>query len=167
MFSGKTTELIRRLTEAETAGKRTLAIKPLRDDRYAHRELVTHGGARLVATPVASAGEIVGVAAGAEVLGIDEAHFFGAALVSPCLELLRAGRRVIVSGVERDHRGQPFEPFPALLVEADEVVKLSGPCALCGRPAVHSQRMVKLDQAIVVGGAEMYQARCRDCFEPG
>jgi thymidine kinase len=167
MFSGKTTELIRRLRGAQAGGQRVLAFKPLRDDRYAHGELVTHSGARLVATPVAAAQEIVVEAAGAAVVGIDEAHFFGASLVGPCEQLIGAGARVIVAGVERDHRGKPFEPFPELLVEADEVMKLSGPCAVCGKPALYSQRMVKSDQSIVVGGAEMYEARCRDCFEPG
>jgi thymidine kinase len=167
MFSGKTTELIRRLNAAETGGRRVVAIKPLHDDRYAHAELVTHGGQRLAATPVASARDVVAVAAGFAVVGIDEAHFFGVALVDPCEQLMAAGMQVIVAGVERDHRGRPFEPFPELLVEADEVVKLSGPCAVCGKPAVFSQRMINSDQPIVVGGAGMYEARCRECFEPG
>ena len=47
-----------------------------------------------------------------------------------------SGRRVIVAGVELDHRGLPFEPFPTLLCQADEVVKLTVPCAVCGRPCV-------------------------------
>jgi thymidine kinase len=164
MFSGKTTELIARLAHAAGAGARVVALKPLRDNRYAQSELVTHAGLRLGAGAVASALDIAGSATGFEVVGIDEAHFFGASLVAPCMELVRQGVRVIVAGVERDHKGRPFEPFPALLCEADEVVKLSGPCARCGAPAVHSQRMTGGDEAIVVGGAEMYEARCRGCF---
>jgi thymidine kinase len=97
---------------------------------------------------------------------IDEAHFFGAALTPVCIELIRRGVRVIVAGVERDHLGRPFEPFPSLLCEADEVVKLSGRCAVCGGPSVHSQRLIASDAHIVVGGAESYQPRCRACFNP-
>jgi thymidine kinase len=139
-------------------------IKPLRDDRYAHNELVTHDGRRHPATPIGSALEAPVAGAGAGVIGIDEAHFFGAELVAPVVSLVNSGVRVIVAGVERDHRGRPFGPFPTLLCEADEVVKLSGPCARCGAPAVHSQRMSGGDEAIVVGGAGMYEARCRACF---
>jgi thymidine kinase len=103
----------------------------------------------------------------ADVLAIDEIHFFGAALTPIVHQLIGLNKRIILAGVERDHRGRPFEPFPALLCEADEVVKLSGTCAVCGGPSVHSQRMISDDSDIVVGGAEMYQPRCRACFKPG
>jgi len=164
MFSGKTTELIARLSHAAGSGARVLALKPLRDNRYAHGELVTHAGLRFAAAPVASALDIPVSATGFQVVGIDEAHFFGPSLITPCIDLVNRGARVIIAGVERDHNGRPFEPFPTLLCEADEVLKLGGPCARCGAPAVHSQRMTGSDEAIVVGGADMYQPRCRACF---
>jgi thymidine kinase len=162
MFSGKTTELIGRLEAAAAEGSRALAIKPARDDRYATGALVTHNGARLAARAIAGPADLP--TSGFDVIGIDEAHFFGAGLIAPVLALVSTGLRVMIAGVERDHKGRPFEPFPTLLCEADEVVKLSGPCARCGKPAVHSQRMTASDDPIVVGGAEMYQARCRACF---
>src|SRR5262249_27706104 len=133
----------------------------------ASNELVTHAGMRLAAEPVAEAREIATKAVGAAVVAIDEAHFFAGALKQPCGDLLARGAIVIVAGLERDHRGEPFEPFPWLLCEAEAVVKLAGPCAVCGRPAIHSQRMVAGSDRIVVGGAEAYQARCRACFVPG
>jgi thymidine kinase len=200
MFAGKTTEMVRRLLDAQRRGLSVLAIKPARDTRYRVMEIATHTGETFPAVPVADAGGVIGAcgsliqdskdrtlpptpslregasesarggdAAGgmAQVVAIDEVHFFGAALTPVCLELIRRGVRVILAGVERDHRGVPFEPFPYLLCEADEVVKLSGKCAVCGGPSVHSQRMIASDAAIVVGGAEAYQARCRECFEPG
>lgn len=169
MFSGKTTALIRRLQTAADSGSRTRALKPAQDTRYAGAApaLSTHAGEALGATAVASAAQVVKAAGPADIVGIDEAHFFGAALVKPVLALLGAGRRVIVAGLERDHRGRPFHPLPALLVEADEVLKLTCPCAQCGRPAVHSQRMSASRARIAVGGAGEYQPRCRACFTPG
>lgn len=166
MFAGKTTELIRRIEEARTHGHAVAVFKPASDGRYAAASLVTHAGASIVGTPVGAAAEIVAASGDAEVIAVDEAHFFGQSLASACATLLGLGRRVIVAGVERDHTGLPFEPFPTLLCEADEVVKLSGPCSVCGRPAVHSQRMNSASGRIVVGGAGMYEARCRVCFEP-
>jgi len=166
MFAGKTTELLRRVREAAATGRRVAVFKPATDSRYSHQEVVAHTGHSMPAEPVRSARDIIGGSAGAEVVAIDEAHFFGFELVGVCAELLRQACRVIVAGLERDHHGRPFEPFPILLCEADEVVKLSGPCAVCGGPAVHSQRMVDAPGRIVVGGAGDYEARCRACFEP-
>lgn len=165
MFAGKTTELIRRLTQAGPG--RAVCLRPLTDTRSSAAATTTHDGASFAAVAVAGAAGIVEAAGDAEVVGIDEAHFFGRELVGPVLALVRAGRRVIVAGVERDHRGGPFEPFPGLLIEADEVVKLTACCALCGGPAVHSQRMGHSDARIVVGGADAYQPRCRRCFTGG
>jgi thymidine kinase len=166
MFAGKTTELVRRLLDAQRRGEPVVAVKPARDIRYRVLEIATHTGETFPATPVGDADGVVPAAQNAAVLAIDEVHFFGQALTQVCRDLIRRGVRVIVAGVERDHLGRPFEPFPGLLCEADEVVKLSGKCAVCGGPSVHSQRMFASDAAIVVGGAESYQPRCRACFNP-
>ncbi len=166
MFAGKTTELVRRLLSAQAAGESVIAVKPARDTRYRVLEIATHTGQTFPAAPVTEAADIPAAAGSADVLAIDEIHFFGPALTPVVRSLIARGTRIIVAGVERDHRGQPFEPFPAMLCEADEVVKLSGACAVCGGPSVHSQRMIASDAAIVVGGAELYQPRCRTCFQP-
>lgn len=172
MFAGKSTELIRRLREGERGGLMVVGFKPVSDTRSGEAAIRTHPGDVLEARPLGGALQLIeslprGVEVDRLVIGVDEGHFFGAALVEPVRLLLSRGARVIVAGVERDHRGLPFEPFPALLCEADEVVKLTSVCAVCGGAAVHSQRMVASDAAIVVGGAESYQARCRGCFRGG
>jgi thymidine kinase len=166
MFAGKTTELVRRLLAAQAAGQTVIAIKPARDTRYRILEIATHTGRTFPAAPVVDASEILAAAGTAQVVAIDEIHFFGPALTPIVQILIARSTRIILAGVERDHRGHPFEPFPTLLCEADEVVKLSGACAVCGGPSVHSQRMIASDAAIVVGGADMYQPRCRECFQP-
>ena len=172
MFAGKSTELIRRLRESPHAGLRPIAFKPDSDTRSGGASIRTHPGDVLVAHPLAGASYLLAalpsdVTPGQLLIGVDEGHFFGPALIDPVRELISLGARVIIAGVERDHRGLPFEPFPTLLCEADEVVKLASVCAVCGGIAVHSQRMILSDAPIMVGGAESYQARCRDCFQPG
>lgn len=168
MFAGKTTELIRQLDAAAHAGRKVFAFKPASDTRYGQGCLATHAGGRFPARGIADEidGVLLEMGEGA-LAGIDEAHFFGTAIIEPVREALGRGVSFILAGVERDHRGRPFEPFPTLLCEADEVIKLHAACAVCGGPAVHSQRMIPGDAAIVVGGAESYQARCRNCFRPG
>lgn len=172
MFAGKSTELIRRLREGQHAGMNAVAFKPASDTRSGESSIRTHPGDVLDAHPLADASGLIGalpsdVALDQLAIGVDEGHFFGTALIEPVRILIARGARLVIAGIERDHRGLPFEPFPILLCEADEVTKLTSTCAVCGGAAVHSQRMFTSDVAIVVGGAESYQARCRACFQPG
>jgi thymidine kinase len=167
MFSGKSEELIRRLRRAEIARKRVQIFKPLIDDRYSKNGIVSHSGLEIESDPVKDADEIVSkINILTEVVGIDEGQFLGDGLVLVCQKLAEAGKRVIVSGLDMDYLGRPFEPMPRLLILAEEITKLLAICIRCGNPAVHTQRLVHSDELIVVGAKGMYEARCRRCFEP-
>ena len=63
--------------------------------------------------------------------------------------------------------GRPFEPMPHLMAVAEYVTKNLAICMRCGNPADRSQRLVRRDATVVVGGSEAYEARCRRCFDPG
>ena len=133
MFAGKTTAVLRLLRDAESAGRRILAVKPARDDRYAHRELVTHVGDRIAAVPVAVLDEALPLAAGVDLVAIDEVHFFASEAVPPIDALLARGTDVVVAGCDIDHFGGTFTPFDELLPRADRVSRIHGTCARCGR----------------------------------
>src|SRR5262249_20019267 len=76
------------------------------------------------------------------------------------------GKRVIVAGLDKDYRGEPFEPIPALMAVAEDVTKTLAICVRCGAPANNTQRLVASDERVVVGAQGLYEARCRRCFEP-
>lgn len=162
MFSGKSTELIRRLRSAPGS----VAIKPARDTRAGGAWLTTHMGDRMAAVSAGGADDVARLSKGAKVVGVDEAHFFGASLADACRQMKAEGKRVIIAGVGLDHFGDSFEPFVSLERDADEIVEMTCPCAVCGEPAIHSQRMGTSTERIVVGGAAEYQARCPACFVP-
>jgi thymidine kinase len=167
MFSGKSEELIRRLRRAEIARKRVQIFKPSIDNRYSKTGIVSHSGLEIQSDPVTSADEIIRKTnLLTEVVGIDEGQFLGEGLITVCQKLAEAGKRVIVSGLDMDYLGRPFEPMPKLLTMAEEITKLLAICIRCGNPAVHTQRLVHSDELIVVGAKGMYEARCRRCFEP-
>jgi thymidine kinase len=167
MFSGKSEELIRRLRRAEIARQRVQIFKPVIDQRYAANGIVSHSGLEIASDLVKDAGEILQkVEPRTEVIGIDEAQFLGEMLVDACTQLADAGKRVIVTGLDTDFMGRPFEPMPRLLAVAEEITKLLAICVRCGNPAVHTQRLVASEELIVVGAGGMYEARCRRCFEP-
>jgi len=166
MFSGKTEELIRRLRRAQIARQKVAIFKPQLDDRYAVDHLVSHSEVTLPSLAVRSALEILNRVGDAQVLGIDEAQFLGLDLVSVCRRLADEGRRVIVAGLDQDYRGEPFEPVPQLLAEAEFITKTLAICVKCGAPANRTQRLSSESQRVVVGAQDHYEARCRVCFEP-
>ena len=166
MFSGKTEELIRRLRRARIARQTVESFKPALDDRFSDSEVVSHDENTISTTPVHTASQILLLAEDVDVVGIDEAQFFDADLVSVCQKLAGAGKRVVVAGLDQDYQGEPFEPIPQLMAVAEHVTKLHAVCVVCGGPANHSQRIVEGDDRVLLGATEAYEPRCRSCFEP-
>ena len=112
-------------------------------------------------------------AQGHDVVGIDEVQFFEPAIVETALALAAGGVRVVAAGLDQDFRREPFGPMPMLLAYAEFVDKLQAVCHRCGGPATTTQRLVNGRPApysgdtVVIGAAEQYEARCRDCHVAG
>lgn len=168
MFSGKSEELIRRLRRATIARKRVQVFKPTLDDRYSLKEIVTHANNRMKSETIATPAEILErLDSRTQVVGIDEANFFGPALVDAATRIADDRMQVIVAGLDTDFMGRPFPPMPDLLALAESITKTLAICMRCGNPAKHTQRLVESDNLILVGASGAYEARCRRCFEPG
>lgn len=174
MFSGKTEELIRRLRRAVIARQQVQVFKPAIDQRYHVEKVTSHNGLHFEAQPVGSAVEILDVLhPETTVVAIDEVQFFDEGVVDVCEQLAHEGRRVICAGLDMDFRGLPFGPIPALLARAEEVSKLHAICVVCGEEASRTQRLIEGrpaafdDPVVLVGAAEVYEARCRVCHEVG
>src|SRR5213592_3329010 len=167
MYSGKTEELIRRLRRAQIARQRVEIFKPALDVRYATDAIVSHSELRIPSRSVRRARDVLRYAHEADVIGIDEGQFLGRDLVTVCDRLARGGKRVIVAGLDQDYRGRPFEPMPDLLAIAEYITKTLAICMVCGAPANRTYRKLKRGGRVVVGGADLYEARCRRCFELG
>lgn len=166
MFSGKTEELIRRLRRAEIARQKVAVFKPRIDNRYSAEHIVSHSEQSLVSRVVDDASEISAVTGNAQVVGIDEGQFFKSNIVDVCEDLANRGKRVIVAGLDQDYRGKPFEPMPQLLSVAEYITKTLAICVICGNPADRTQRKGKQHDRVLVGAKDLYEARCRRCFEP-
>jgi thymidine kinase len=167
MFSGKSEELIRRLRRAQIARQRVEIFKPHIDDRYARDAIVSHSELRIPSRAVKEAKDILRFAHEAQVIGIDEGQFLGPELIKVCERLARRGKRVIVAGLDQDYAGRPFEPMPQLLAIAEYITKTLAICVVCGAPANRTYRKKKRAGRVVVGGADLYEARCRRCYELG
>lgn len=166
MFSGKTEYMIARLRQEQSRGKRVKAFKHAIDDRYDPNHLVTHQGDRFDAVRVSSAAAIPDLCDRAEVVAIDEGHFFTTALIPVVQQLVERGVTVVLAGISHDAWGRPFEPIPQLAQIADDKVVLQAPCRVCGAPAPFTQRMTPVNTLHMVGGLDDYEPRCAEHFTP-
>ena len=172
MFSGKTEELIRRLRRSLYARRSVQVFKHALETRSDLTEIRSHNGVPHEAGAVSTSEELLEcIKPETDVVAVEEAQFFDEGIVDACRSLADSGYQVIVAGLDMDFRGRPFGSMPDLLAEADEVVKLRAICAICGRDASRSQRLIDGEPApasaptILVGAQESYEARCRHCHE--
>ena len=181
MFSGKTTELQRRLRRASIASQLVVLIKYSGDDRFSEEDVVTHDG--VVARSTVTANElfderVVEAVRCANVIGIDEGQFF-ANLVAFAYKCASRGCTVIVAGLDTTFRGTPFLSITRLLPLSSRVDKLTSVCQRCGSDeGAFSERVVSVPpdrcatdgsahpNMAFLGGAKEYQARCFNCFLP-
>jgi len=172
MFSGKTEEMIRRMRRARIAKQSIQVFKPTIDTRYNAEKVTSHAGIDFEAVPVKGSDEIRKLLKeDTTVVGIDEAQFFDNGIIKLIDELADEGRRVIVTGLDMDFRGEPFGCVPVIMSKAEHVDKLHAICMVCGGSATRTQRLVDGkpahydDPIVIVGASEMYEARCREHHE--
>ena len=172
MFAGKTEELIRRINVLSYARKNILVFKPKIDDRYSTTEIASHAGSKVPCIVISEAKEILDhVNYDTDVVAIDEVQFIDEDVVDMCEYLADSGLRVMVAGLDKDFRGEPFGVLPDLLTRAEFVTKLTAVCAKCGAPATRTQRIINgkpasfNDPIVLVGAKEAYEPRCRHCHE--
>ncbi|XP_070580666.1 thymidine kinase, cytosolic-like [Ptychodera flava] len=163
MFSGKTTELIRRIKRFQIANHSCLIIKYAKDDRYDKNGVATHD--REVKTAVAAT-ELCNVKKTAmdyDVIGIDEGQFFPDT-VAFCEEMASKGKKVIVAALDGTFQRKGFGDILNLVPLAESVIKLNAVCMHCYNEAAYTKRIGAETAVEIIGGTDKYLAACRECF---
>lgn len=165
MFSGKTTELLRRINRYVHGKCKCILIKPRIDFRYTTSDgVVTHDR---VLEPALTCTELDGATAEAivlyDVIGIDEGQFFQG-IAGFAEQQANLGKIVIIAALDGTYERQPFANILAIIPLAENVIKLSAVCPFCSSDAAFSFRTTQQTDLIVVGGDTTYQATCRRCF---
>ncbi|GAM26538.1 hypothetical protein SAMD00019534_097130 [Acytostelium subglobosum LB1] len=168
MFSGKTTELIRRIKRFNFANKKCLVIKYSRDTRYNGGEtqdniLFTHDKLNYTALPCTKLEEARLHVKDYDVIGIDEGQFF-TDVVPFSEELANNGKTVIVAALDGTFQRNPFGTVLDLVPKSEMVTKLSAVCMICFKDAPFSKRIVQDDRVELIGGADKYISVCRECY---
>ena len=161
MFSGKTTELLRRIRRYEIAGKKCLRIKYSGDDRYEKNQMTTHDMIKSDAINCKNL-MLIGTS-NYDVIGIDEGQFMEN-LVDFCDTNANNGKIIIIAGLDSDYNINPFSNICTLICKAEVVHKLRAVCT-CGEEASFNYLMSNEKHSIeIIGGADKYKSLCRSCY---
>lgn len=160
MYSGKSSELLRRVRHAIIAKQQVQIFKPQLDTRT-NKELKTHDGQKIHCIEIKESTDLLNYRDSTDIYALEEVQFFDDAIVDICEYLRNIGKRVIISGLDMDYAGEPFMHMAELMAVADKVKKLSGICVQCGEPGTMSARLSPSTERIVVGATETYECRCR------
>lgn len=170
MFSGKTTELIRRIRCVKVLKQPFVVVTHACDTRYrgGGGGVVSHDMLHEQALALSSLSELAGTDAYTQAshVFIEEGQFFDDLYSFVVTACEKDGKHVVVSALDGDFRRQPFQQVLQLIPFAEHVKKLHALCADCkdGTLASFSKRILqnKDDGAqILVGGSESYKSVCR------
>ncbi|WP_343990080.1 thymidine kinase [Terrabacter terrae] len=171
MKSGKSLSLISMLSPLQFTRVRHRVYQSERHVR--DTGVTSRSGGQLVTTKVATLHEAL--AEPLDVVAVDEVHMFDAGDVAVIGQLLARGTRVVVAGIDLDHRGELFATVRALLeLGPDTVSYRRAVCDQCRDfSATHTQVLRSGEPFLEhLGGSEAlpddgtfsYEARCRSCF---
>lgn len=165
MFSGKSSELIRRCSRYEAVGKRVCIINHSIDTRCGTNSVATHSNIQHSAIKSDSLCSVSEEVASADVVGVDEAQFFDD-LFEFVQRLDRTNVVVIIAGLDGDFRRQPFGKIFQCIPFCDCITKLNAMCKLCsdGTPGIFTKRLCNNCDIISVGAVDEYTSVCSKHF---
>ena len=164
MFSGKTSELIRRLKRYKVLGKKIAVVNSAKDTRCEEDVLHTHDGVKFDCIKVNRLSECLleETFCDSEVVAIDEAQFFSGLkrFVEYCLKV---DKSVIIAGLDGDAFQRKWGELLDCVPVASEVTKLSALCIRCndGTAGPFTKRIVDNTELELIGGSDMYIAVCQ------
>ena len=146
MFSGKTTELIRRLQRFQIAQYDCLIIKYKNDTRYTEEEAVsTHDKLMLPAVSATNLFDLnrtYNIHSNFEVIGIDEGQFFPD-VVEFSEEMANLGKIVIIAALDGTYQRKGFANILELVPLAEHVIKLTAVCMICFENGSYTKRITE------------------------
>ena len=163
MFSGKTSELIRRLKRLKVLGKQIVVVNSAKDTRSPDEVLKTHDNVKFDCHKVINLYELLGKCdfEDADVVAIDEAQFYPDLkhFIVTCMDM---GKDVIIAGLDGDAFQRKWGELLDCIPIASEVTKLSALCKYCRHetPGPFTKRIVEDRELELIGGSNMYVAVC-------
>lgn len=173
MFASKSTILISEIKKFMRKKKKCIVINNSRDTRYGDNVVATHDGVTLKAEKCSSLKEVRDKMKDAEVIAIDEIHFFPVEDIEIIKEMRRAGKIFLISGLNGSYEQTPFEIVSRLIPLASKIVHATALCSVCledgavftlKRGAGEKPSGKPPESLFEVGNDDTYFVLCGDCF---
>ena len=164
MFSGKSTEIIRRVRLLQIIDKKILVVKPAKDNRSAFDKITSHNNDSVDCITVNNLYDIDTNILGAhDTVVIDEGQFFDDLVETIDSWLKTYNINVIVAGLDGDFQQKPIGKILNLIPLSNKCIKLNSVCQECkdGTKAPFSFRIVDSNETVLVGGSDKYMPLCR------
>ncbi|CAF0835478.1 unnamed protein product [Brachionus calyciflorus] len=165
MFSGKTTELIRRMRRYETANHKCMVIKYAKDNRYDDSDVIATHDRNIYTANVKTTCLLDHEysALNYSVIGIDEGQFYKD-VVEFSEKMANLGKIVIIAALDGTYQRKGFGTILDLVPLAESIVKLTAVCMYCYNEAAFTKRKGNETQIELIGGKESYLSVCRTCY---
>lgn len=165
MFSGKTSELLRRYSRTIIADIPSAIIKYKGDNRYSKDVVKTHNGNECSATYcVDELMPLLYELTPYKIVFIDEIQFFPDK-VQFCKLAIQSGIEIHAAGLAQDYMRKPFVDMDYLYALAYNVVYLQAICFYCKNDrACYTERFSHSTEQFEIGGSDKYHAVCSICW---
>ena len=164
MFSGKTSELIRRLKRHKVVGDTILVINSDKDTRNSGSVLQTHDMNTFACIKTGNLLDVLDTIQymDSNVIAVDETQFF-CKVREFVLRCMKDNKHVILAGLDGDFQQRTFGELLTVIPLADEVTKLTAICMECmdGTLGPFTKRIVSSSVQELVGDSQIYKAVCR------
>lgn len=174
MFAGKTTKFITQFwVYSKLYEKKVLVMKPNIDKRYSETKIYTHDKTDYIdcqnVEPNMQDIDVLKIIEDeCDVIMFDEVQFFDSNQILDVISILLANKKsVIVNGLDMWTDGTPCYTTSLLMAKADKVLKMRSTCSKCGKEATKTQRKIQSESEnlIEIGGEELYEPRCNECWQ--
>lgn len=170
MFSGKSTELIRRIKRELSIHKKILVINYIDDNRYYDTEVIsTHDKTTFESLKIKNFKKIlnnINQISSYDSIFIDEGQFFTDLYESVKYLTDTLQKHVIVAGLDGDSNRSIFGQMLSLIPIADNILKLKAYCIKCSNRnyAPFTKKIAEFNNpinSIDIGGIDKYIPVCR------
>jgi thymidine kinase len=165
MFSGKSTELIRRINREKSIDKKIIIINYIDDNRYSSNSVSTHDQVKVNCIKVSKLMDIPNeLIKNHSSIFIDEGQFF-MDLYSFIVTHVN-DKHIVISGLDGDSNQKPFGQILNLVPLCDSIDKLCAYCKKCnnGTLAPFTKKLGTSKNQMDIGGSDKYIPVCRFHF---
>jgi len=165
MWSGKTSELVRRYKRHTIGGNKCLMIKYKNDTRYDNNMIVTHDGIKIEAFVCEYLYEADNKIKDYDVICVDEVQFYKDAHIF-IDKWANQGKTIEACGLNGNFNRQEFPIISKLIPLAENISFYKAVCIETKKDATFTKINTEVDKGVVevIGGSEKYSATDRETY---